>query len=359
LKEEDYSLLKRAFYDCKSIKLEIITGGLSGALTFSVAAKLSISYAGENTKPYFVKLDRPNKLSAELNAYTIYAEHHIDWYLRPNFIPNKCLHGATRGILVGSFVQGSSSLFYEACSGKGPSLIKSLFIETLGLLREDLATPQNIRHTSVVEPLKRFFDYSKISDERTQNANYFGGETCNPSDLWRKLLNLPPTSWKNSIIHGDMHGENVRVRKDDAIVIDFAHTTYGPRSADLASLEVWFSFKSPSECTRSFEDWKSQIDKLYDPEEIEISLGISDLDPNETDWLMNCVMQIRLLAKQSDLNSNEYKRVLAVYLLRHASFKADETFAFNDEKRKSYAYWLANRLVLSLSVNQRKELEIA
>lgn len=357
--KEDLLLLKRAFHDCKLIHLEIIGGGLSGALTFSVAAKLSLTYAGENSKPYFVKLDRPHKLTRELQAYTRYAEHHIDWYLRPNFIPNKCIFGATKAILVGSFVQGSKSLFDEAWAGRGPALIKSLFIETLGLLREDVATPRNIRHTSVVEPLKQFFDYSKISFERTQNAQLYGGNLCTPRELWHKLLDLPSTTWRNSIIHGDMHGENVRVRKDDAIVIDFAHTTEGPSSADLASLEVWFSFKSPPKCTKSFDEWKSLTEKIYDPKGIEESFNVRGLIEYESDWLIGCVMQIRELAKQSVLNLDEYKRVLAVYLLRHASYMSDEKFSINDEKRKSYAYWLANRLVLSLNTNQSKELEVA
>lgn len=359
LTEIDKKLLKRAFHDCKSIKLEIITSGLSGALTFSVAAKLSITYAGENPKPFFVKLDRTDKLASELRAYTHYAENHIDWYLRPNFIPNKCLHGATRGILVGSFVQRSSSLFNEVFLGNGPVLIRSLFIETLGLLREDKDTPQSIRHASVVEPLKQFCDFARIKNQRIENARKFGGNIHTPIELWRKLINLPPTIWRNSIIHGDMHGENVRIRNQDAIVIDFAHATNGPSCADLASLEVWLSFKSHPESKISFDKWQSQVEKIYDPENIGFALNRDTPQGHEIDWLNSCINEIRSLAKQSIHNSDEYKRVLAVYLLRHASYKASESFALHDEKRKSYAYWLANRLVISLCINQIRELELA
>jgi hypothetical protein len=122
---------------------------------------------------------------------------------------------------------------------------RALFKETLGVLRQDQHTADPAVHHSVVEPLAGFCKYSRIPPPRVEGAKQFGGEVHSPVSLWRKLLNLPARQWLRTSMHGDMDANNVRVRKADAIVIDFAHATNGPMCADLASLEVWLAFEWP------------------------------------------------------------------------------------------------------------------
>ena len=166
--------------------------------------------------------------------------------------------------------------------------------------------------------------------------------------LWWRLLGLPEQDWRKSAIHGDLHGENVRVRKQDAIVIDFAHAGLGPASADLAQLEVWIAFDTSGD-EPNRDEWKSVAAALYSPEGIEASLNNPGTVSAET-WIHNAVAEVRALAVNSVTCKEEYKRVLAVYLLRQASFLAKAQFRDEDEYRLTFAYWLACRLVDSLEV---------
>lgn len=348
-------LLQRAFHDCTSIRLKPIQRGYSGAKTFIVEARLRVSNAGPEPEPYFAKLGASGKLQDEMNQFHQFAEHHVPWYLRPNFLSERSIYGVAEAILVGSFVQGSSPLVECARNGNGVQPIRSLFEETLAGLRRQSHKADEGKMTSVVDELGKFCNHKGVPAQRwTAAAHKFGGDPLEPDKLWWQMLSLPAQRWRKSCIHGDMHGENVRVRKQDAIVIDFAQACTGPASADLANLEVWLSFE-PSDDGPFGEEWKAVVDVLYSPEVIEASLE----DPTsigDDSWIYACVAEIRRLAREAVESKDEYKRVLAVYLLRQASFPANPKHP-DDEFRRTYAYWLSCRLVASLVVEARASLE--
>jgi Ternary complex associated domain 9 len=351
-------LLQRAFSDCKSIALHLITGGKSGALTFLVDATLAASNAGPRPQPYFAKLGEPQKLRDELRQYETYAEHHIAWHLRPNFQAERCIYGVEQGVLVGSFVQSSRSLWDAAGAGEGPLHIRTLFEETLAVWRSEAKKWPPEQPGSVVEPLEEFCDYSRVPVKRVEAAKVHGGTVHAPRSLWRKLLDLPHEYWLRSSIHGDMHGDNVRVRKQDAIVIDFAHATTGPMCADLASLEVWFAFKVLPDEALDREQWHKRVEELYHPDNLDLTVRVM-LSEAPRDWVRDCLQEIRHIARTSTHSADEYKRVLAVYLLRHASFPPDKDCEEEDEYRRTYAYWLANRMVIALCATAPSQLEVA
>src|SRR6185369_6439599 len=234
-------------------------------------------------------------------------------------------------------------------------LIRSLFEETLGGLRRQANTATTGSVVGLLEPYCR---HERIPESRVTAAMDFGKDVNPPHVLWRKLLNLPADPWRQSAMHGDMHGENVRVRKGDAIVIDFAQAARGPMSADLANLEVWFAFHLAS--TAGITEWQARVDFMYAAEHIVASLGGgTDQARTHSDWLSDCVHEIRKLAVQSVEAPDEYLRVIAVYLLRYASFKARGADEAADERRKTFAYWLANRLVLAICARHSAKLECA
>jgi hypothetical protein len=348
-------LLQRAFHDCWSIKLQLISGGLSGALTYLVDARLSDSNAGPRPMPFFVKLDGPAKLRQEMRRFQRYAEHHIPWFLRPNFVDARCIYGVQLAILVGTFVPSSKSLWEALQEPNGRRHIRALFEETLAGLRQ--AVPGHahvVAQGSVVAALEEFCRHERIGATRVTSAGQWG--SVHPvRSLWHKLLDLSSQPWQHGTMHGDMHGENVRVRKDDAIVIDFAHAALGPLSADLASLEVWLAFKVPPNGSSDREAWRAQVEYLYRPELIDAVFQGPAADPM-TGWVGECIGEIRQLARTSAFSPDEYKRVLAVYLLRQSSFEAD---CDEVEYRRAYAYWLADRLVLSISQPASADLEVA
>lgn len=358
LSTEQQLLLQRAFHDCRAIELQQISGGLSGAHTFLVDARLKVSNAGPRPTPYFAKLDVTSKLREEMQRFREYAEHHIEWHLRPNFVGERCLYGVQEGILVGAFVRGSRSLWEAVLAGEGPQRIRSLFEDTLGGLRQETENLQYEVRGSVVDPIAKFCKHHQVPAARVDAAKVFGGVVHPPSALWRKLLDLPERPWRRAAMHGDMHGENVRVRKDDAIVIDFAHACTGPLSADLASLEVWLAIRVVDGVSSSLQEWRHGIDMLYVPEAIDRALSAS-ASLTDSDPIACSIAEVRRLACASVHSADEYKRVLAVYLLRNATFEADGPYAALYEFRRTYAYWLANRLVLALCAEHEAQLESA
>lgn len=339
-------MLRRAFSDCKSISLQRIAGGKSGAQTFYVDATLATSTAGPKPMPYFAKLDHPKKLAAELSLYSLFAEHHIPWHLRPNFQSSRCLYGVRDGILVGSFVENSQSLWEQARAGHGRAYIRALFDETLLGWRQQAQLAPLQQAGSVVAELRHFCDIGRIPPARVRAANALG-HVDQPTVLWRKLINLPHERWRRAPMHGDMHAENVRVRKTDAIVIDFAKATHGPMCADLASLEVWLAFQAPppGESRPERKAWLDSVKAMYSIDATRFSMSAT----TESGWIEECVTEIRSNAKKVCYGDDEYDRVLALYLLRHASFPADPECFEEDEYRRTTAYWLANRMVNDLT----------
>jgi hypothetical protein len=349
-------LFERAFHDCTSLTFEPIAPGKSGADTFIVKATLEASNAGPEPVPFFAKLGRPDKLRKEWDAFRIFAEHHVPWYLRPNFVPEKTTYGVDRALLVGTFVQNSCSLA-EAVRNGGERHIKSLFVETLGALRQQLRTiaPGKV---SVVSALETFCWYDEVPATRWNAAAVsFGGEAVPPARLWWRLMGLPALDWRRSAIHGDLHGENVRVRKEDAIVIDIAHACTGPASADLAHLEVSLLFDGHAGDVQG-EDWKKQVGPLYAPAAVEASYADPGTVPVGT-WMHAAVRQVRGLVKDAALSSEEYMRVLSVYLLRQAALPVDTNDAANDEYRRRFAYWLACQLTIYLEAKASATLASA
>lgn len=156
----------------------------------------------------------------------------------------------------------------------------------------------------------------------------------------------------------DLHANNVRVRKQDSIVIDFAHATTGPMSADLASLEVSLAFEWVLISKFNTAEWQQRIESMYQPVNI-MRVTADDVETKDEHWLLPCLKKIRELALMSTLSPGEYGRVLAVYLLRQATFPADRRCVEEDEFRRAYAYWLANRLVVALSQVADEEREVA
>lgn len=339
---DDRLVLQRAFHDCESVDLSPIKGGLSGANTYLAQATLADSRAGKTPMPYFVKLGNGKRLESELRSFKDYAERHISWHLRPNLDSAKCIFGSARGVVVGSLIPTSQSLWEAIVDGQAPSCIRSLFEETLGILRQQAVDcrPQE----SIVDNLEDTMRWRNVPSRIVRAAGAYGGEVLEPARLWRKLIALPHRLWRACAIHGDMHGENVRVRKGDAIVIDFANSTIGPVVADLASLDIWLSFRAPIAVGEVA--WREHVTRAYERSRLLGTDQLAARDPALTQVAV-ALDEVRRQARRSATTDDEYLRVLAVYLVRHASFPPLPEIPF-DGQRRAYAYWLANRLILEL-----------
>lgn len=347
LTAEQTNLIRRAFFDCKAVTLQPLTGGKS-AKAFAVQATLAASQVGPRPMPFFAKLDTARKILAERHCYQQYADNHIPWYLRPNLQPDRCVLGLESGILVGSFVARSESLWQAILDGRGTKYIQALFEETLLGWRSQ-SDRNTARLSNIAGALPSVFVHARVPELRVERARQFG-EVATPFELWEMLLNLPEMNWREAPMHGDMHAENVRVRNNDAIIIDLAKTSNGPLCADLASLEVWLSFQIPpaSKGNMSPREWQLVMDELYAPTAFDL-LEPASVDSG-ADWLRSCVQQIRSIAGDM-CRRDEYMTVVALYLLRRASFGADAGREEEDDHRRNYAYWLGGRLINALAIS--------
>lgn len=336
-------LLRRAFSDCKTITLKPLSGGRSASV-FEVRAILQFSEAGPRPMPFFAKLDRAGKIAQERLCYEFYASQHIPWYLRPNLDASRCITGTREGILVGSFVDQSESLWSAVQSGKGPRFIDALFEDTLfGWRRQAYRNPPQ-RH-KMASALKDVFRYEAVLAEHVTRAAEFG--PVRPAhELWEDLLSLPELQLRYAPMHGDMHGLNVRVRDNDAIIIDLAKTHLGPLCADLASLDVWLSFEPPfTPVDRSV--WLSLVKELYSPAGL-AKPPIEETADTGIEWLHGSIRKIRMHSAAICDAPAEYQAAVALYLLRRACYAARGDKPDEDAYRRAAAYWLGSELVSAL-----------
>jgi hypothetical protein len=343
LSEPQEFLLRRAFSDCSSIALTPLPGGRS-ALTLSVQATLTNSLAGPHPLPFFAKLDRAAQIVTERACYERYAESHIAWYLRPNLQPDRCLIGAEMGILVGSFVPKSASLWSLILQGRAECVIKSLFNETLAGWRHDDAAAQSERG-SIAPSLDGVFNHGNVRKRYVKAAASLGFDR-DPQEIWEGFLNLPTRTWPKAPIHGDLHADNVRVRGEDAIIIDLARVTMGPPSADPACLEVWIAFQMPpAEHPVDQAAWLLAVRELF------VFRNVANLPAHDPSaplaWMRDAIIHTRAVALASS-PAKDYAITLALYLMRRAMFEPDPGAVEADQVRRTWAWILGCQMLESV-----------
>jgi hypothetical protein len=135
----------------------------------------------------------------------------------------------------------------------------------------------------------------------------------------------------------------VRVRGDDAIIIDLARVTMGPPSADPACLEVWIAFELPPPGVQVDEAaWLSMMQELYASAFVSAPEVAGAAGP--LSWLCDSILQIRRLALAKS-SPTDYAITLALYLMRRAMFEPDPQSPEIDMKRRTWAWILGCQLL--------------
>jgi hypothetical protein len=343
LENTEELLLKRAFSDCRRIRLEPLPGGRS-ARVFCVHAVFLDSVAGPRPLPFFAKIDGVEKIEAERTNYSLFAQHFIPFNMRPNLETRRCLLGVRTGILVGNFVEQSEPLSHAAVRGLAQAAIASLFDNTLRGWR----LQAELIDGDMLEVIRSLFDPARVPSERVARARAHGA-TKSPRELADLLEEVAPRRYWRAPMHADLHGLNVRVRGGDAILIDFASTRLGPLVADAASLEVSLAFEAGAH-DEDNEGWRETIDRLYERELIERAPPPA-IEPSKREWLWTAVRQIRLIALAQGVSApDEYATALAVYLLRRSMYEGQSE---SDEFRRAHAYTVAERILQEMAAKRR------
>jgi hypothetical protein len=104
------------------------------------------------------------------------------------------------------------------------------------------------------------------------------------------------------------------------------------------------------------EEWMERMVALFGTN----TQGASSLPSyQDSAWIESCSKELRMIATDVCHGKDEYRRVLALHLLRHASFPAGGSRPEEDEFRRTFAYWLANKLINDLTKSNSQCAEAA
>ena len=206
----------------------------------------------------------------------------------------------------------------------------------------EIAAASQAELRSIAPSLEGVFAHANVRNRYIKAAADLG-VARDPQDIWESFLNLPPRSWPKAPIHGDLHAENVRVRGDDAIIIDLAKVTMGPPGADPACLEVWIAFQLPPTGYEVDEAaWLRTIQEFFAYRQV-----VYPPDPDPTSpvgWLHDGIIRTRTVALTS-CQPVDCAITLALYLLRRATFDPDVSGIKADVHRRTWAWILGCQLL--------------
>lgn len=350
LELEDYRkvFLKRAFSDCTEVHLLPLKPGFSASGIYCIHATIQ----NEQPMPYFAKFDSLKNISKEHENYINHVLPLVPFNLRPNIDPNRCILGASNGLLIGNFVENATSLWDSIIAGNSKPVINSLFEDSLRAWRHPINP--NIK-TKLFHDCFKHPDATKLSllQKRWQQAKKHFQHIESPEKLIELLTSLE-VNFVNTRVHGDLHTENVQVRNNEAILIDFTKVHWGPSSIDSAALEIWIAFyKWPA---IPFDEWKIVIDELYSLQNNHIGLPKVKHNPEKFALIWSSIRQIRTLAFPLLLDNSyeEYQACLAYWMYKFATYSLDDEPKRSgkdrkiEEQRRVYAYYLACKLITNI-----------
>jgi len=334
-------LLRRAFCDCDQVIVSKLTGGTADVLLVHAVFKDSLS--GPRPLPFFAKVGPRSSIEQEREIYKLYVEHFVPFYLRPSLDYDRCVLGFETALLVGKFVEHSESLLEVARRNMAQAAIHSLFDDALRGWRLQAREASS----NLLQAMPWFVVSDEIPPRRVVQANAHT-VVRSPKELESLLKNAAPVSYLSAPYHGDLHADNIRVRGNDVILIDFQRVRTGPLLADHACLEISLAFNEHQ--GDSNEGWTDLIDALFS-ETCFVHPPDPPVEPAPREWLWNAVRQIRTIALASQRSKAEYLQIVAIALLRFARLPARPTDTSVAEARKAYAYLVADRLIGIVATN--------
>jgi hypothetical protein len=346
---EQEVLVRRAFWNCRSVRLVELTNGLSGVSAFKGYAYLKTGMVGgEWPYTYFVKLGEREKIAVEYRQYETTALENIPYHLGPRLRRDRCNLGHQFGIIVSDYVSGAETLRDCARDGRGAAAIGSLFGNTLVAWRHGATMEDKPLQDYIAELMPHHVPEHRVPLVRA------AGSTQLPAELLRLLMSTPSKPVRLGVIHGDLHATNVLARGHDAIVIDFDKVAaHQPLLRDPASLEGGLFVDGFIGDRRNGSDLLASVECLYLPAAFRDTVGACHPGDGSA-WFFDCVRQIRMQAKALECAPYQYALTLAATLTKKACNQEDFSHehagkpGLSREEVRALAYVLAERILLAL-----------
>ena len=357
---EQRVMVQRAFWNCSKVRLVANSDGRSGVGTFHAYAHPHADVVGSHRPyEYFVKIGSRVQISREYLAYRESALEHIPYHLGPRLRLDRCALGPHQGIIVSDYVSGAEKLRDCARDGRAVPVIASLFNTTLRNWRD--------ASTKVDRSLQDYLSDRmpcEIPTHRKLRVRELGG-TKTPAELSKLWLARASRPVQVGFVHGDLHALNVMVRNGDAIVIDFEKVKgSAPLLLDLASLEGGLFVDGFVGDLRDGQSLMRSIEQLYQVETL-LDGRFEQCHPSDgSAWFFDCVSQIRLQARQIELDRGQYALTLATELTKKACKEVDfnkengsSAGALTGEDVRALAYVIAERILIEISSDPVKLIE--
>lgn len=323
---EDLLLLQRAFSDCTEIELLALTEGKSNALVFRAHARFGPAAPTTFLLPFLIKLDAASNIKTELTNFRSYVAPHVPFSHRPNVESGRSLIGATRGVLVGDFVEDATSLSRLCKDPVGRHAIYSLFDDALRSWRRHAYADPTTARVPFTDLMPGLIKEAEILPEIVDLARKYRLKSS-PSDLVDRLKKASAFRYQRGIIHGDLHPGNVMVRGSEPILIDFFSIwPAAPLVADVACMEVAVCFTIAPESAalgrskvhqKPFRSWKKEVDALFAEKCLDYVPPLQE-PPSDFNWLWSICRQTRVMAHLVGADRGPYEAALVAYLLRRA-----------------------------------------
>lgn len=320
LNQEEIILVDRAFPKAEQLHITPLTPGYSDSKVLIVYEKRKEGSIAYWAQPRLVKIGGRVDLETEMGYMKAVAPF-VPFELRPNL--DIYVEGFERAIFVADFVEKSESMLDAARAGRADGAISNLFNRTLYRWRSRAWEEGEPRVGSLAETAERLGVISpkKIHEEYLRNERIESLQV-DLHGLWEYLKSV---RFKHRVasIHGDLHGENVRVRGDDAILIDFgsvlgAQHGDAPLCFDVAMLEVALVFSVDSKIDNALfndKEWEANIRPYYGLNAIRRAPKRDGL-PKPISWLFDCIHRIRAFGIYDQAHEDEYPIALAIALWR-------------------------------------------
>jgi hypothetical protein len=310
-------LLRRAFHDCRQIRLKPKVNGLSGVDTYEVhALPRDREVGGDWPFRFFVKLGGRIKILREYTGYQTKAMDNVPFHLGPRLRLDRCCLGATEGIIVSDYVSGAETLRDCAREGRGTTAIGNVFNHTLLAWRRAAKKEPRPLGPTLVERMER-----QMPPHRQPTCEQFG--LIASVEQMRQAIELCQSSpVLTGFIHGDLHATNVLVRLGDAVIIDLERVEHGrPMLFDAASLEGGLLLDGFIEDdARPVGVILDSIARLYEIDAFRRNDHFCEPHSGSA-WFFDSVRQIRMQAHQLERDETgicQYAWVLAAVLLEKA-----------------------------------------
>ncbi|HEY5237960.1 MAG TPA: hypothetical protein VIJ62_06215 [Rhizomicrobium sp.] len=364
--DERILLLRRAFWDCDTIRLIPLDGGMSGAPVFRVYAELRAGFVpvgpqGVHPHVYFVKMGPRKKIIDEYDKYRSYIFEYVPFYLGPRLRPDKCNLGSSQGILVGDFVEGAESLIGCAQGGRSGHAIANLFGKTLGGWRKQ----GRLDSTSLSVHLARKWNIEGkneligLPEVREKIVRALG---CDPSvtslkAIFEQHANTLPLC---APAHGDLHATNVLVRHGDAIIIDFEKLEKSyPLPYDPASLEAGLLVEGFVRDLKAKRITPKKLVKaiapLYELPTLQKHRAARCTVGDEVEWFYEVVNQIRTLSWSAENERGQYALTLALCLIRKGCNIHSDLEKKEQNESRAVAFYFGQRILDAVAEKQPKQ----